>query len=120
MIRGLSLHYLNLGSVEEAIEIGRAAGVPTDLLETLPGMMFQITSAAGAIASGERKFEDVLDELMERVSASKNADGFNRNDAAALLKITLEFFDGLGGNEDSLPTLAVPWYLYGKQNSNNL
>ena len=48
-MKGLTLHFLHQGTVEQAIEQGRQVGVPEELLESLPGMMFEITSAACAV-----------------------------------------------------------------------
>ena len=116
MIQGLALHYLHQGTVEEAIEQAKAGGVPTELLESLPGMMFEITSAAGAIFAGRRIFDEVVDELTEGALASGNAEDFTRDDAAMLLKLTIDFFEELyvdGGFETTLPPMAEPWYQYG-------
>lgn len=115
MMRGLCIHYLNQGTVEEAIEDGRAADVQADLLESLPGMMFQITSAAGAVAVGARTFDDVANELTEQAYTSGKAEDFSGSDTKALLRITLDFIEGLGSGDDPLPALTMPWYLYGQQ-----
>jgi hypothetical protein len=116
VIRGLALHYLHQGTVEEAIEQGEVGGVSAELLATLPGMMFEITSAAGAVFVGGRTFDDVVDELVERAFTSGRDRDFNKDDAAALVKLTLEFFTELSGDdrgEFPLPLMKVPWYQYG-------
>jgi hypothetical protein len=116
MIRGLALHYLHQGTVEEAIEQGKVGDVPAELLESLPGMMFEITSAASAVFSGERTFDEVVDELVEMVLASRRTEDFNKDDAATLVKLTIEFFRELSGNdagESPLPPMKDPWYQYG-------
>jgi len=116
LMRGLTLHYLHRGTVQEAIDQGRAGGVPDELLECLPGMMFEVTSVAGAIFGGDCGFDEVVNELTRRALASGNAEDFGRDDAAALVKSTIEFFEELcleEGSETPLPELVGPWYEYG-------
>lgn len=118
LMRGLALHYLHQGTVQEAIDQGRAAGVPDDLLACLPGMMFQVTSAAGAIFSGDCAFDEVVDELTRRALASGNAEDFGRADAEALSRATIEFFREICGDEGGatpLPEMVGPWYEYGRK-----
>jgi hypothetical protein len=91
MLKGLILHYLHQRSVEEAIEQGRAAGVPEELLESLPGMMFCVTSVAGAILREELPFDKAVDELMDMVLISGNEEDFSREDAVTLVKLTVNF-----------------------------
>ena len=116
MIRGLALHYLHQGTVEDAIEQGKAGGLPTELLETFPGMMFEITSAASAVFAAERTIDDAVDELAERLLRGGRTIDFRRDDALALVNSTIEFFAELSEGdraESPLPPIAVPWYLFG-------
>jgi hypothetical protein len=116
MVRGLALHYLHRGTVQQAIAQGKPGGVPEELLECLPGMMFEVTSAAGAVFSGDVTFDEVVDELTRRALASGNAEDFSRDDAAALVTLTLDFLRelcGEGGGDTPLPPMAQPWYRYG-------
>jgi hypothetical protein len=89
MIKGLILHYLNQGTLEEAIEQGQAAGLPEELLASLPGMVFEVTSAAGAIILGAHTEESIVEELEKRARSSGGGAEFNRKDAAALIKLTV-------------------------------
>jgi hypothetical protein len=116
MLKGLALHYLHQGTVEQAIEQGRIGGVPDELLECLPGMMFEVTSAAAAIFGAGRGFDEVVDELTHRAFASGNAGDFGRQDTAALVKDTIEFLTELGAQREldsPLPEVASPWYAFG-------
>ncbi len=115
MMRGLALHYLHRRTVEEAIEQGRAGGVPEELLASLPDMMFSVTSAAGAIFGEGFPFDEVVDELTQRALASGNAEDFGREDAAALVRLTIEFLAELCGDDEKyrpLPDITEPWYQY--------
>lgn len=112
MMKGLVLHFLHQKTVEEAIEEGREAGVPDELLECLPGMMFEITSAACAVHTGERTLDDVADQMTEEALASGTEEDFGRDDAVSMLQITLAFIEELyadGGEDRPLPVTA-PWF----------
>ena len=116
MIKGLALHYLQRRSVQEAIEKGQQAGVPAELLDSLPGMMFDVTAAAGAVVIGERKFDDVVDQLWSRTLKHAVIDGFSRQDASTLVAITLAFMRELfadGGDDRPVPDSGEPWFEYG-------
>lgn len=116
MLKGLAIHYLHRGTVEEAIEQGRTGGVPEELLQCLPGMMFEVTSAAGAIFGGAGDFDEVVDELTRRALASGNTEDFGHEDAAALVKSTIAFLQELCGEEGverPLPEKVGPWCEYG-------
>lgn len=116
MVKGLVLHYLHRGTVQEAIAQGKAGGLPEELLECLPGMIFEVTSAAGAVFSGDVTFDEVVDELTRRALASGHAEDFSRDDAAALVTLTVDFFGelcGEGGEDAPLPPMVEPWYRYG-------
>ena len=114
-MRGLILHYLNQSTVEQAVQQGREAGVPGELLESLPGMMFEFTSAAGTIVAGERAFNDVVEELLKRSTDDNNNIDFDRNDATTFLQFTVDFLESLGNLDQPLPALKVPWYRYGQE-----
>ena len=115
VMRGLILHYLNQGTVEQAIEQGREAGVPAELLDSLPGMMFEITAAAGAIVAGGRAVDEVAEELLKRAEDRGNVVDFDRSDATAFLRFAVDFLNSLGNDDDPLPALTGPWYMYGQQ-----
>jgi len=115
MMKGLVLHFLHQGTVDQAIEQGRRAGVPDDLLESLPGMMFEITIAACAVQSGERTLDDVANQITERAVASGNVDNFGRDDAVKMIEMTLAFIRDLYhdvGEDRPLPALTQPWFEY--------
>lgn len=118
MIKGLTLHYLHQYTVEDAIEQGRIGGVSEEILQSLPGMMFEITSAAGAVFSGGRDLDEVVDELTRRALASGNAADFGRDDAMSLVRTTIEFLTELSkqyGLDKPLPEMHKPWYKYGTE-----
>jgi hypothetical protein len=116
MMRGLTLHYLHQRTVEDAIEQGRAGGVPEALLQCLPAMMFEITSAAGAVFGGGQDLDKVVNEVTRRARASGRAEGFGRSDAMALVKSAIQFLTELSeqrGIDQPLPEMTEPWYRYG-------
>ena len=116
ILKGLVLHYLHQGTVPDAIEQGRAAGVPVELLESVPAMMFEVTSAAGAVFSGARTLEDVLDQMSEHSSATEDEKKVARTNIARLMQVALEFMKELEGDQGSstpLPEMTRPWYKYG-------
>jgi len=119
IIKGLVLHYLHQGTVQSAVEQGRKAGLPRELLESLPGMMFEITSAAGAVFDGARTFEDVVDEISECVSATEVEQNVARMNIAKLMHLALDFINKLvteRGTDSPLPEMCVPWYKYENEN----
>ncbi len=116
ILKGLVLHYLHHGTVQDAIEQGRAVGVPVELLESVPAMMFEVTSAAGAVFSGARMLEEVLDQMSEYPSATEDEKKVARTNIAQLMKVALEFIKELEGEQGSntpLPEMTMPWYKYG-------
>lgn len=119
ILKGLVLHYLHQGTVQNAVEQGREAGLPRELLESLPGIMFEITSAAGAVFDGARTFEDVVDEISKRVSSTEDEQNVARMNVAKLMHLALDFMNKLAterGTESPLPEMRVPWYKYGNRN----
>ncbi|MFM9887850.1 MAG: hypothetical protein ACKVQT_32895 [Burkholderiales bacterium] len=107
MARGLVLHYLQGGTVEEAVITGREAGLPEELLESFPGMMFQATSAACAVNFVEKTLAEVLDMLAKR--------GAPRGEAEILVKVALQFIQGMaasGGDQRPIPHSKTAWYAY--------
>lgn len=115
MIKGLVLHYLCQGTVQSAFEQGQKGGLPIELLESLPGMMFEITSAAGAVFAGARTFENVIDEIIIRVSAAEDKQNVDRMDVEKLLQMSIDFMNKLAtenGIDRSLPEMSLPWYKY--------
>ena len=116
MIKGLALHFLHQGTVDQAIEQGHEAGLPAELLGSLPGMMFEITSAACAVHASARTLDDVANDIAEKALASGNTEDFDKEDATKPLEITLGFIEKLsegGGEENPLPELTQPWHEYG-------
>jgi len=117
MLQGLVLHFLHQGTVEDAVEQGRKAGVPAGLVEVLPPMMFDVTSAAGAVFVGAREMQDVLDQLSEHPSATEEERQVARANLARLLQLTLDFMRELAGDQGPnipLPEMKAPWYEYGR------
>ncbi len=116
ILKGLVLHYLHQGTVQDAIEQGRAGGVPVELLERVPAMMFEVTSAAGAVFSGARMLEEVLDQMSEYPSATEDEKKVARTNIAQLMQVALEFIKDIEGEQGSntpLPEMTMPWYKYG-------
>ena len=114
-MKGLTLHFLHQGTVEQAIEQGREAGVPEELLQSLPGMMLEITSAACAVQIGERTLADMADQITEQAFASGTAEDFGRDDVVKMLETTLAFITELykdRGEQRPLPDPTAPWFRY--------
>lgn len=114
-MKGLTLHFLHQGTVEQAIEQGREAGVPEELLQSLPGMMLEITSAACAVQIGERTLADMADQITEQAFSSGAAEDFGRDDVVKMLETTLAFITKLykdRGELRPLPDLTAPWFRY--------
>ena len=119
ILKGLVLHYLHQGTEQNAVEQGREAGLPRELLESLPGIMFEITSAAGAVFGGARTIEDVVDEISKRVSATEDEQNVTRMNVAKLMHLALDFMNKLAterGTDSPLPGMRVPWYKYENAN----
>jgi len=94
----------------------REAGVPAELLESLPVMMFEVTSAAGAVFAGARTLDDVLDQMSEGASAIENEKEVAGMNIARLIQVALEFMKELAddrGPDSPLPEMTRPWYKYG-------
>ena len=107
MAKGLVLHYLHGGTIEEAVSTGREAGLPEEFLDSFPGMMFQATSAACAVSLNEKTVAEVLDTLVER--------GAPRKDAAIVVRAALKFIRSMaadGGDARPVPHSKRPWYAY--------
>lgn len=116
MIKGLAPHYLQGRSIQEAIEQGKQAGAPAELLNSLPGMMFEVTAAASAIFAGERRFHEMVGEVTRRAFKSGNTEEFSREDASTLITMTLAFIKELsanGGDQRPVPETNEPWFQYG-------
>lgn len=107
MAKGLVVHYLQGATVEQAVNTGREAGLPGELLESFPGMMFQATSAACAVNLAEKTLAEVLDTLAEQ--------GAPREEAEALVRFALNFIQSMavnGGDERQVPSSKTPWFAY--------
>lgn len=115
MMKGLSLHFLHQKTVAQAIEEGREAGIPEELLSSLPGMMFEVTSAACAVHTGGRTVSSVAKQMMKKVGDQGAEGDFDRDDAVSMIRMTLEFIKELerkGGPNSRLPELTQPWFRY--------
>jgi len=115
MMKGLILHFLHQETVEQAIDQGRKAGVPRELFESLPGMMFEITSAACAVQMGEQTLDNMADQITARAFSSGNVEDFSRNDALKMLEMALGFIEELYrkvGADRPLPAMTEPWFRY--------
>jgi len=105
MAKGLVLHYLHGATVDQAVRVGREAGLPEELLESLPGMVFQATSAACAVNLGEKTFPHVITMLVER--------GAPEEDAEVLVRFALDYIRqmaGDGGDDRLVPKTTRPWF----------
>ena len=115
MAKGLVVHFLQGRTIEQAIEEGREVGMPGELLDSLPGMVFQATSAAGAIHVGERTMaHQVLKVMVKRGAA--------REDAEHLVKLVLGFIAELEaeiGPDKPVPNSGGRWFEYGGQPRTN-
>ncbi len=115
ILKGLVLHFLHRRTVRDAIEQGRSGGVPVELLESLPSIMFEITSAAETVAIEARTFEEVVDEISWRESTTATEQSITRLNVARLMHLALEFMNELGADRGSgspLPEMSVPWFRY--------
>ena len=115
LMKGLTLHFLHQGTVEQAIEQGREAGVPEELLQSLPGMMFEITSAACVVQIGQRTLTDAVDQITQQAFATGKTEDFGKEDVVKMLEMTLAFIMELyedRGEHGSLPDLTGPWFGY--------
>ena len=115
MMKGLILHFLHQRTVEQAIDQGRKAGVPSELSESLPGMMFEITSAACAVQMGEQTLDNMADQVTARALSSDNVEDFSRDDALKMIEMALEFIKELyrkAGADRPLPAMTEPWFHY--------
>lgn len=109
MARGLVVHFLQGKTIEQAIEEGRAVGMPAELLEGLPEMVFQATSAAGAVHLGERTKRQVLKAMTKR--------GAPREEAEYLVELALSVMDELTTEvrpDEPVPESGRKWFQYGK------
>ncbi len=116
IIKGLVLHYLHQGTVQDAVKQGSEGGVPVEILESIPLMMFEVTSVAGAIFAGAQTLDDVLDQMSEDASTTENEKQVARMNISRLIQVALEFMKELAGERGSdspLPEMTVPWYKYG-------
>jgi hypothetical protein len=105
MAKGLVLHYLQGGTIDQAVRVGREAGLPEELLESLPGMVFQATSAACAVHMGEKTFAHVIAMLVET--------GAPQQDAEVLVNLALEHLRQMtvdGGDDRPVPKTTRPWF----------
>ncbi len=115
ILKGLVLHFLHRRTVREAIEQGRSGAVPVELLESLPSIMFDITSAAETVATSARTFEEVVDEISWRESTNAAEQSIARMNVARLMHVALKFMSELGADRGSgslLPEMSVPWFRY--------
>jgi hypothetical protein len=79
-------------------------------------MMFEITSAASAVFTGARTFEDTVDEISKHASTTVEEQRIARMNVGRLMRVTLEFMNELGAKrrpESPLPEMSVPWFKYG-------
>lgn len=106
MAKGLVLHYLQGRTVEQAVQEAERAGLPEDLL-LFPGMMFNVTSAAGAVFCGGKTLDKVLNRLERQ--------GAPREEARLLVSVALGFMRALAkqyGEEAPVPQTSSPWFEY--------
>jgi hypothetical protein len=110
MAKGLLLHYLQGRTVDAAIEEGEEAGLPSELLECFPGVMFQVTIAAASVQSGQYTLSDVIGRLIR--------EGARKKDAEKLVGLALDFMREImadGGEERPVPDTGKPWFRYGME-----
>ncbi len=110
MARGLVLHYLQGRTVDAAIEKGKEAGLPSELLEYFPGVMFQVTIAASSVQSGQYTLSDMIGRLIR--------EGARKEDAENLVGLALDFMREImadGGEERPVPDTGRPWFHYGME-----
>lgn len=117
LFKGLILHFLRKGTVQEAVEQGRNANMPKGLLDVIPALMSDVTSAAEAVFKGERELKDMLDQLSEIPTATKTERQAARKNFEQLIQTALGFMKELSGGqgiEIQLPVMDSLWYEYGR------
>jgi len=105
LVRGLVLHFLQQKTIDQAIIEGCEAGMPEELLDSLPGMVFQATAAAGAVHIGERTMSQVLKVMVKRGAPKENAE--------CLIKFALDVIGELEtevGSDNPVPTSDRKWF----------
>ena len=110
MAKGLLLHYLQGRTVDAAIEEGEEAGLPSELLECFPGVMFQVTIAAASVQSGQYTLSEGIGRLIR--------EGARKKDAEKLVGLALDFMREImadGGEERPVPDTGKPWFRYGME-----
>ena len=115
MLKGLVLHFLHRKTIRDAVMQARSAGLPPELIESLPQIMSEITKAAENVVVGDRTFEDVIDEISQRDSRNEAERNAARMNLARLMSLTLNFMTEIDSDETSnrsLPEMCVPWFRY--------
>ena len=110
MAKGLVVHFLQGKTIEQAIEEGREVGMLGEMLDSLPGMVFQATSAAGAVHVGERTMPQVLKLMVKK--------GAPIEEAEYLVKLALGVMGELEaeiGPDRPVPNSGRRWFEYGAQ-----
>lgn len=108
MAKGLILHYLHGRSVDAAMKEGKEAGLPSQLLESFPGIMFQVTIAASSVQSRQYTFRNMIGRLIR--------EGAQKEDAENLVNLALDFMREImtdGGEDRLVPDTGRPWFQYG-------
>ncbi|MCP4577303.1 MAG: hypothetical protein GY846_13585 [Deltaproteobacteria bacterium] len=86
-----------------------------DLLESLPGIMFEITLAASDVYTGVRAFEDTVNEISKHASATAEEQRIASGNVARLMRVVLEFLAEIEerrGSGSPIPDMTVPWFKY--------
>lgn len=107
MAKGLVIYFLQGKMIEQAIEEGREFGLPAEVLEGLPEMVFQATAAAAAVQLGERTKRQVLKVMMKR--------GALKEEAEYLVELALSVIDELTTvvrPDEPVPNLDRKWFEY--------
>jgi hypothetical protein len=107
MAKGLIHHFLRGGTVEQAIHVGEQNGLPQELLQSFPAMMFQCTSAAGAVYIGEKTVEEVVRILVQK--------GAQRDVARTFVALALDYIRNAAeasAEDMPIPEASKPWFAH--------
>lgn len=115
LMQGLVIHFLQQKTVEQAIEEGRQFDLPEELLASLPGMMFELTSAACAVREGQDTFDNRVDMITRIALSSEHDESFSRDTVVQMLEMTQAFIEDIFQKNDAdqpLPPMTEPWFFY--------
>ncbi|MCM8532781.1 MAG: hypothetical protein NE330_16555 [Lentisphaeraceae bacterium] len=81
--RGLVMHFVEGGTVEEARKAITSTGQPREIAEVFPGMIYDATQMASKVLSGETTVDEAVDFWAKNSSADKD-------EARGLIMVAIE------------------------------